>query len=336
LYGISVKSVEDKRSRTIALGVIVVTHNSAAVVRDCMESITTFLPRASVCVADNDSTDATVDAVLEVCPTATVLPTGGNLGYARACNLAFAHLERDRPDVVLVVNPDVVLRSGSEEGVLAAFADPAVTHATGLSVNTLLPLVCRAAPDWYELLRYSLITVKPGWFPIKTLLRPMMNRWPAFASGALLAVRAQAWRDTGGFDEDFFLYREDRDFGERLLARGPMAVIDDLRVEHALGTSSAGAPTAFSMRAALSGWLLYVAKAQGKEAARSWCARTAATQRALAAFLAPTSRLGFTKTGRKRERLLIASTFLRNALNGSNAQDDEPSRVLLHALNWVV
>lgn len=40
-------------------------------------------------MADNDSTDETVALVAQMNPRVVLLRTGGNLGYAKACNLAF-------------------------------------------------------------------------------------------------------------------------------------------------------------------------------------------------------------------------------------------------------
>jgi GT2 family glycosyltransferase len=189
--------------------------------------------------------------------------------------------------VVLIVNPDAALSSGSEAGIQRAFEDSSVTHATGLSAQTRRPFLCHFTPNWYELLRYSVFTLVHRWFPIAALLRPVTRRWGQFVSGALLAVRCTTWRTAGGFYEDYFLYYEDRDFGERLLAHGRMEVIDDLCASHDQGTGSSGKPFGFSMHAGLSGWLLYTAKKQGAVAARRWCSRMAGTQRLLATLLAP-------------------------------------------------
>jgi GT2 family glycosyltransferase len=63
----------------------------------------------------------------------------------------------------------------------------------------------------------------------------------AFASGAALAVRREAWEQVGGFEERYFMYCEDLDLSLRLrLAGWEVGIAPAARVEHAYDFEKGG------------------------------------------------------------------------------------------------
>ncbi len=78
-------------------------------------------------------------------------------------------------------------------------------------------------------------------------------KYPDWASGAFVAIKAGLYRELGGFDENFFMYMEDVDFcarGKRAGAR--VRFYSDIRMVHnAAGrTGNSSAEASFSMYAA--------------------------------------------------------------------------------------
>ena len=75
-------------------------------------------------MVDNASSDETLAVVREALPTARVIETGSNRGYAAGLNVGIAAAGRGA--AVLVLNADVRLRPGSVPAMLRALDDPRV------------------------------------------------------------------------------------------------------------------------------------------------------------------------------------------------------------------
>ena len=69
-------------------------------------------------------------------------------------------------------------------------------------------------------------------------IKEAINREVPIASGCCLLLRTQAFRELGGFDEQFFLYFEDFDLSLRLAQKGQIAYHPKLRIRHHGGFSS--------------------------------------------------------------------------------------------------
>jgi hypothetical protein len=96
-----------------SISAVVVTHNSAACVERCLESITEHLQPSQIIVVDNASTDGTVEAVRRASVLSIVIETGTNLGFGNACNLAVIEASSD---VVVFVNPSKSNSSNRSSG----------------------------------------------------------------------------------------------------------------------------------------------------------------------------------------------------------------------------
>lgn len=92
------------------LSVLIVNWNTRDLLRACLRSIFQFAPKREfeVIVVDNDSHDGSAEMVESEFPTTefpnlTLIRSGGNLGYAKGNNLAFAAA---KGDLLLTLNPD--------------------------------------------------------------------------------------------------------------------------------------------------------------------------------------------------------------------------------------
>jgi GT2 family glycosyltransferase len=198
--------------------VVVITHDSAAVVGDCLRSLPDALAGLphDVVVVDNDSADDTPAVARAALPSATVLATGANLGYAAAINAGVGHA--DRRDAVLVLNPDVRLAAAS-----VAVLRAELTGRVGIAVPRLvdghgrLQLSLRREPTVARALAEAVL---PGSRAARrglgeTIVDPGRYEAPGdadWATGAVMLVRRDCLDDLGGFDESFFLYSEETDF----------------------------------------------------------------------------------------------------------------------------
>ncbi len=181
------------------------------------------------------------------------IDAGGNRGFAGGVNLGVA---RGAAPAILLVNPDVRLEPGCTEALLAALdggADAAAPQCVwGGERGVLLPPT-EPLDFRYRLLRRSGARSGPALSRARRLWRRHARRhWEATSllpssalSGAVLAIRRQAWQQVGHFDEAFFMYYEETDWLQRLWREGGSSVhVPAARAQHFVGGSSPDAAAA--------------------------------------------------------------------------------------------
>lgn len=183
--------------------------------------------------ADNGSTDGVPQAMAAEREEVDFLPTGGNIGYGAAINAAARHLAPAREmgeidgEYFLIVNPDVEFSPGSLDALLACAADHPSAGAVGPRIEELDGSAYPSAREVPTLLtgigHAVLYPVWPG-NPFSKAYRAGENltevRPAGWLSGSCLLVRWDAFDAIGGFDERYFMYFEDIDFGDRLSRAG--------------------------------------------------------------------------------------------------------------------
>ncbi len=104
--------VEPNDERSVAI--VAVTYNSAELLPALLGSLDSALSgidRFQILVADNASTDETLDVTRRLRPDTMIVELDSNRGYAAGINAAV--LASDPSDTILVLNDDVRLRPGS-------------------------------------------------------------------------------------------------------------------------------------------------------------------------------------------------------------------------------
>lgn len=183
--------------------------------------------------ADNGSTDGVPQALAAQRENVDFLPTGGNIGYGAAINAAARHLSPAREageingEYFLIVNPDVEFSPGSLDALLNCAKDHPRAGAVGPRIEELDGSAYPSAREVPTLLtgigHAVLYPVWPG-NPFSKAYRAGENlttvRPAGWLSGSCLLVRWDAFDAIGGFDERYFMYFEDIDFGDRLSRAG--------------------------------------------------------------------------------------------------------------------
>ena len=134
-------------------------------------------------------------------------------------------------DVIVVANPDVVIDAEGLRRLAAAALDPGVGLVAPRFVDpagVMVRSAHRAFPGLLATLQELcfpfaavMARIDPEWHA--TLLRTAEHDQPRdvhHVLGALMAIRASAFRAVGGFDERYFLYREETDLCARLREAG--------------------------------------------------------------------------------------------------------------------
>lgn len=238
------------------MAVVVVTYDSAPLLADMVASLEAGLAGLAweLVVADNASSDDTVARVRELLPAATVVETGGNLGYSAGINAGVAAAAPH--DAVLVLNPDVRLSPGCGATLVEALDQPRV----GVTVPRLTDAKGRLI--WSMRREPTLLRALGEAF----LGATRAGRWPSlgevvtdpaaygsatdtdWAEGSTQLISARCWAEVGEWDPSWFLYSEETDYGLRVRDAGwRTRYVPEARAVHLEGPSG----TAPGLRALL-------------------------------------------------------------------------------------
>lgn len=206
----------------VDVAVVVVSYNSADVLPGLLDSLAPAMEELTwqLVVADNASADDSVAVVSARCPEAAVVQTGRNAGYAAGLNAGVAAAPPHR--AVLVLNPDVRLERGCVRTLLASLGPE-----TGIAVPRLvdgdgeLHFSLRREPTVLRALGDALLgaTRAGRWARLGELVTTPSSYLEShvvdWAEGSTQLVSAECWEACGGWDESYFLYSEETEFGLR-------------------------------------------------------------------------------------------------------------------------
>ncbi len=247
------------------LGIIIVSYNVHDLLRQCLFSVFADLERspglsATVVVVDNASSDHSASMVAATFPRVRLIASDENLGFAagnnrglQALGLGPAAASRgERPDAVLLLNPDTEVQPGALAA-MAGFLDRTPrAGGCGARLNYGDGSFQHSAFRFPGLIQL-LLDLFPPRFPgaHRLLSSPLNGRYPRvlydgdqpfaidFALGAALMVRSEVIDAVGLLDEGYFMYGEEMDWCKRIQAAGwPFYCVPTARITHYEGRSA--------------------------------------------------------------------------------------------------
>lgn len=214
------------------ISVVVVTYNSSPFISECLKSLTSNrFSCPEIIVIDNASSDKEVcHQIAEKFPGVRFVQNEKNIGYGAALNQG-AGMASGK--YLFFINPDMIIPEGTTEK-LSAFME---SHP---DCGACSPYIETPERSW--LYRWLLFQM-----PIDVARRKIAGKYcykVKFLLGcAIFIERAFFLKELKGFDENFFLYYEDNDLGERIRACGKSnCVVLSASVIHFHGKSSAYLP----------------------------------------------------------------------------------------------
>lgn len=203
------------------LSIVILNWNGAAMLRRFLPSVIANSPEADIIVADNGSTDESLKLLAEHFPDIRTIVLDQNYGFAEGYNKALAQVESD---LYLLLNSDVRVEAGWLTPMLSHMAEHPEVAACQPKIR------CEWAP---EMLEYAgacggfigrlgfpfcrgriLGTVEKDEGQYDTIA-PV-----AWATGAALLIRSDAYWEAGGLDARFFAHQEEIDLCWRIRSRG--------------------------------------------------------------------------------------------------------------------
>lgn len=211
----------------MSLAAIVVAHDSAQVLPDCLAALAR--EKIPALVVDNASRDASVSVAQAA--GAGVLRNPCNEGYGRAANRG---VREARAEHVLILNPDLILRPGAARALLAAVeAWP--------DAGLFAPRIVEPDGRFFFQPRSLLAPYLTNPRGIRSL--PEGDACAPFLSGACLMASRALFLELGGFDEEIFLFYEDDDLCRRVSDTGRALIhVHEAVAGHGRGRSSAPEP----------------------------------------------------------------------------------------------
>lgn len=202
--------------------VIVPNYNGAEHLEECLRSLEQLdYPegRLEILVVDNGSTDDSIPLIRRRFSSVHVVEAGRNLGFAGGCNRG---VQEATGSIVAFLNNDMRADPAWLRTLLAPLTEEPDVAATGGKIlswdgktidfvagnvnfygHGFQPLHGRPAEDAQDLARGAAL----------------------FACGGSMAARRDVFLSAGGFDEDYFAFFEDIDFGWRLWVLGYRVVL---------------------------------------------------------------------------------------------------------------
>ncbi|MGN1236639.1 MAG: glycosyltransferase family 2 protein [Bacteroidaceae bacterium] len=222
------------------VSVIILNWNGAEMLRRFLPSIVDFSPEAEVVIADNGSTDSSLEVLKGEFPEVKVIAFDKNYGFAEGYNKALAQTETE---YTVLLNSDVEVTPGwlvpllsfMETHSEAAACQPKILNcnhrdyfeyagACGGFIDSLGYPYCRGRV-------MSDVERDEGQYDGE----PVRIFW---ATGAAMMVRTAIYNKVGGLDARFFAHQEEIDFCWRLRSRGhEIWCVTDSRVYHLGGAT---------------------------------------------------------------------------------------------------
>ena len=232
----------------VDLSIVVVSYNTREMLLDCLRATCSqSVPDGftyEVIVVDNQSTDASAEAVAERFPGVRLICLDTNVGFAAANNLG-ARVATGR--LLLLLNPDtVVLDHAIEHAVSFHHRHPEaiVGGRTYFADGRLNPTSCHGWPTLWSVtcqgLGLSSIWRRSRLFNPEGLgaWRRDTVRTVPVVTGCFFLLPRTVWERLGGFDESFFMYGEETDLCMRAAVAGvPRFINPEARLVHHGGAS---------------------------------------------------------------------------------------------------
>ncbi len=232
----------------LPLAVVIVSFNTAALLRACLRSLDRCTLPLHIVVVDHASSDGSAAMVQAEFPTVELIALDHNPGFAGGVNQGLAALSVS--DYILILNPDTEVHAGALE-MLVSFlaAHPRVGLVGPRLLNpdgTLQP----AAFRFPTLLMTALDLFPPGevlpgrlygswWhgrYPQESAAAPFAIDHPL---GACMLVRSSTLAEVGSLDANYFMYSEEVEWCWRIRQAGwAIWQVPAARVTHVGGAAT--------------------------------------------------------------------------------------------------
>jgi GT2 family glycosyltransferase len=188
--------------------IIILNYNGKDILKKCLLSVfKNDYPNFEIVLVDNNSTDGSLETAKADFSKAHFIKNEENLGFSAGNNIGIRFALERMADYILLLNNDVEV----EKDFLSHLISIAQENR---EVGVLSPLIFdgNTRQVWFSGGIISWLRMKS--FHKKTTKKKDFYE-SSFVTGCAMLVKKEVFKKIGLFDEDYFLYWEDADFGLR-------------------------------------------------------------------------------------------------------------------------
>lgn len=203
------------------LAIVILNWNGQQLLEQFLPSVVSHSKQATIYIADNASTDNSIDFITTHYPEITIIKNSINGGYAKGYNDALQHINAD---VYCLLNSDIEVTENWLTPIISEFQ-------TDDNIAAIQPKIL----DYKDISKFEYAGAGGGFidkygYPycrgrifnsIETDLKQYNDTLNIFwASGACLFVKSNTYHYLNGFDEDYFAHQEEIDLCWRIQNSG--------------------------------------------------------------------------------------------------------------------
>ncbi len=194
------------------IAVVILNWNGAKLLEQFLPSIVSFSNEANIYVADNASTDTSIEIIKSQFPSVKIIQNDGNYGFAKGYNVALQNIEEE---YYALVNSDIEVTPNWLTPILSIFENE---KETGIIQPKILDFKNKeyfeyagAAGGFIDKYGYPFCRGRIFETIEKDNHQYDNEREIFWATGACFFIRKEVYRKLNGFDGDFFAHQEEID-----------------------------------------------------------------------------------------------------------------------------
>ncbi len=199
------------------IAVVILNWNGKLLLEQFLPSVIKYSNEAIIYVADNASTDDSINYVSSIFPEVRIIKNKSNGGYAKGYNDALASIDAD---IYCLLNSDVEVTEGWLVPVIKTFQEADIIAAIQPKILDYKKKThfeyAGAAGGFIDKFGYPYCRGRI-FDTLEEDVEQYNDRIPIFwASGACLFIRKKIFEEVGKLDEDFFAHQEEIDLCWRI------------------------------------------------------------------------------------------------------------------------
>ncbi|MEL4308687.1 glycosyltransferase family 2 protein [Joostella sp. CR20] len=194
------------------IAVVILNWNGKELLEKFLPSVTSYSPNATIYVADNASSDTSIEFVKENYPAVKIIQNTSNGGFAKGYNDALTHVDED---IFCLLNSDIEVTENWLLPIEEAFKnnpEVAILQPKILDYkNKEYFEYAGAAGGFIDRLGYPFCRGRIFQTLEKDRGQYNDEKEIFWATGACMFIKKEVFTSLGGFDEDYFAHQEEID-----------------------------------------------------------------------------------------------------------------------------